>query len=238
MASASVSTIVRAFASAAEGSASRRAAASTRERVRASGAAAISPASAAKALGRARERAQRVQADHVGAALPDAVERRLAIQARERRLLDVAVAAEAFHRLDRDRGHALAEPVLGDRGERALQLALARVGRARRRMRRRGATRAAAPPPPRARGRRARWPSAACSARCLPKALRWRRVVQRLVQRRAHHARDAHHDVEARVVRHLDQRGDAASRLAHGPGDGVAVFDLGGGVRAVAAPCP
>ena len=90
--------------SAAAGSAQRsRARIDARRRARGSPAAAISPRQRRERLGRARERAQRVEADHVGAALPDAVQRRLAVEARERALLDVAVAAEALHRLGGDR---------------------------------------------------------------------------------------------------------------------------------------
>jgi hypothetical protein len=60
-------------------------------------------------------------------------------------------------------------------------------------------------------------------------------VVNRLVQGRAHHSRERHHDVETRVVSHLDQRRDAASGLAHEPGRRAAVFDFRRCVRPVAA---
>ena len=65
---------------------------------------------------RARQRAQHVEADDVARALPDRRERRLAVQARHARLLDVAGAAEALERLERVVRGALAGPVLADRG--------------------------------------------------------------------------------------------------------------------------
>ena len=93
-------------------------------------------------LRRSRDGAQRIEADHVGAAFPDAVQRRFAIKARERRFLHVAVAAEALHRLDGDRRHALAQPVLRDGREDALQVALVGARRPTRRTPARGETRA------------------------------------------------------------------------------------------------
>ena len=55
------------------------------------------------ALGLPRQRAQHVQRVHVARALPDRVDRALAVEPRQLRLLDVAVAAEALERL-RDEG--------------------------------------------------------------------------------------------------------------------------------------
>ena len=55
------------------------------------------------------------------------VQRRLAEEAGERAFLDESVAAQALHRLGGHRRHPLAQPVLGHRRERALQLALGRI---------------------------------------------------------------------------------------------------------------
>ena len=70
---------------------------------------------------RARQRAQHVEAHDVARALPDRGQRRLAVQARHARLLDVAGAAVALERLERVVGGALARPVLADRGRQALE---------------------------------------------------------------------------------------------------------------------
>ena len=73
---------------------------------------------ASSASGSRAMRAQHVQADDVARTLPDRVDRRLAVEPRQDRFLDVAVAAEAFERLGDDRRRALADPVLGDRASR------------------------------------------------------------------------------------------------------------------------
>ncbi len=85
---------------------------------------------------RARQRAQHVEAHHVARALPDRGQRRLAVQARHPRLLDVAVAAEALERLERVVRGALARPVLADRRRQPLEqlrVAVVLAGRRRRR---------------------------------------------------------------------------------------------------------
>ena len=118
----------------------------------------------------AHQRAQHVEAHHVARALPDRGERRLAVQARHTRLLDIAVAAEALQGLERVVGGALAYPVLADGGGQALeqvrvvQIALALSRRPRRRLRRRrapGASPARWRPRTRCTGRPARCASAA-----------------------------------------------------------------------------
>ena len=67
-------------------------------------------------LGLALQHAQQIERHDVAGALPDGVERQLAIEPRRQPLLDVAVAAEALHRLVGERRPDLAHPVLGDRG--------------------------------------------------------------------------------------------------------------------------
>ena len=91
-------------------------------------------------------------------ALPDRLQRLLPVHARQHRLLDEAVAAEALERLGRVARAALADPVLRDRGRDAGER-LARLAGGRRRAR--AAARSASPPPTRCRGRRARSASAA-----------------------------------------------------------------------------
>ncbi len=61
-----------------------------------------------------------------------------------------------------------------------------------------------------------------------------RAVVQRLRQAGAHHSGAGDDDVEAREMRHLDQRGDAAALGADQVRAGIAEFDFGRRVRAVA----
>ena len=75
---------------------------------------------------RARARgAQDVERVDVSRALPDRVQRALAVQPRQLRLLDVAVAAEALERLGDERRRALADPVLRDRGREPAERAVA-----------------------------------------------------------------------------------------------------------------
>ena len=128
---------------------------------------------------RARQRAQHVEAHDVARALPDRGERRLAVEARHARLLDVAVAAEALQRLERVVGGALARPVLADGRRQALEqlrvgvvLARLRIACAPRRRRAPGASPARSPPRTRGTGRRARCASAA--GRSAPCRRRWR----------------------------------------------------------------
>ena len=77
----------------------------------------------------ALQRAQHVQALDVAAAFPDRIERRLPVQARQHRLLDVAGAAQAFLRLVDEGRRALADPVLADGGGDARERGLARIVR-------------------------------------------------------------------------------------------------------------
>ena len=68
-------------------------------------------------LGIASKGAQHVEAHDVARALPDRIDRRLAIKPRQREVLDVAVAAEALHRLVDQRRGGLAHPVFYRRRE-------------------------------------------------------------------------------------------------------------------------
>ena len=79
-------------------------------------------------LGAAGQRAQDVEGHDVARALPDRAQRRLAVQARHPRRLDVAVAAQALQCLESVAGGALADVVLGHRGGQALEGVGARIG--------------------------------------------------------------------------------------------------------------
>ena len=73
------------------------------------------------------QRAQQVQRHDVAGALPDRVQRHLAVDARHRAfavLFDIAVAAQAFHGFLREVAAALADPELGHRREQAAHHAL------------------------------------------------------------------------------------------------------------------
>ena len=77
-----------------------------------------SPRNASSASGSRSSARSTSSAMHVARALPDRVERALAVEARQARLLDVAVAAETLERLGDERRRRLAHPVLRDgRGE-------------------------------------------------------------------------------------------------------------------------
>ena len=74
-----------------------------------------------QALGLLDHRAQHVERGDVARALPDRVQRRVAVEQRHSRVLDEAVAAQALERLGRVRGGALADPVLHHRGGEAAE---------------------------------------------------------------------------------------------------------------------
>ena len=75
-------------------------------------------------------RTQYVEAHHVARALPDRIEGSLAIKPWQRALLDIAVAAQHFHRLGHHRRCAFAQPILQCRRRHARKrpLGLARIG--------------------------------------------------------------------------------------------------------------
>ena len=108
----------------------------------------------------ALQRAQHVEADDVARAFPDRVDRCLAVEARHRLLLDVAVAAHRLHAFERDHRGALAHPVLGGGHDAAARARVPRRG-ASIPHRRRAQARGAALLRLRARRRRARCASAA-----------------------------------------------------------------------------
>ena len=87
------------------------------------------------------------------------------------------------------------------------------------------------PPRTRARGRRGRWPSPA-GRRAAPRTRCGGGVVHRLEDAVAHRAGRADQAVQARVVDHPDDRGDAAALLADEPGADAAELDLGRRQRA------
>ena len=70
------------------------------------------------------DRPQHVQRGHVARALPDRVQRRIAVQQRHPRLLDEPVAAQALERLGGMRRGPLGHPVLHDRGGKAPERSL------------------------------------------------------------------------------------------------------------------
>ena len=77
------------------------------------------------------DRAQDVERVYVPRALPDRVERAFAEEARQLRLLDVAVSAQALERLRDKRRRPLADPELRDRGRQPPERVVALVVRAR-----------------------------------------------------------------------------------------------------------
>ncbi|KAF1858516.1 hypothetical protein Lal_00015033 [Lupinus albus] len=182
------------------------------------------------------EGAQHVQAHHVAGPFPDRIDGEFAVQARQRAVLDVTVAAHDFHRFGPERGAALAQPVLAGRREDATQQRIARIG---------GAVRPrveAAREAQRERRRRFRFQRQVGQhvlhqwllGQRAPERAAPARMVQRVAQRGAHDAGRAQHAIEARVAAHFEDRGNAASLLADQPADGVAEFHFGRRVRLVA----
>ena len=190
--------------------------------------------------GRTCQGAQHVEAHDVARALPDRGQRRLAVEARHPRLLDVAGAAEALERLEGVVRRALARPVLADRSGQALeQLRVARVlagvgilarfvvgaGQAHRQGGRRL-------------GLHAQVGQHVAHQRLVDQQLAEGAAVGGVVDRvdhaRAHPGRRSDHAVQARVADHLDDRRHAASGLADHPRPGAVQLDLRGGVGVVA----
>ncbi len=189
----------------------------------------------------AHQRAQHVEAHHVARALPDRGQRRLAVEARHPRLLDVAVAAEALQRLEGVVGGALADPVLRHGGRQALEqvgvaeLVAARAGlraglvvgaREAHREHRRGL------------GLDAQVGEHVAHQRLVDQQLAEGRAVGGVVgggdDPRAHPRRAADHAVQAGVADHLDDRRHAAAGLAEHPRPRAVELDLRGGVGVVA----
>src|SRR5829696_4824737 len=177
-------------------------------------------------VGLARQRAQHVERDHVAGSLPDPVQRRVAQQPGHRRLLDVAVAAEALERLGRVRRRALADPVLHHGGAEAPQRPVVLVVCAREAQRRRGRGLRLE----REVGEHVEHQRLLGQARAERAAVAG--VVDRLGDAAAHPARAADDAVEPRVRDHLDDRRDAAALFPEQPRLGAAELDLAGRERA------
>ena len=178
---------------------------------------------------RAAHRPQHVERDDVARALPDRVQRRLAVEPGQPRLLDVAVAAEHLHRLgDRRRACACTprtspprRPAAGSADSPASRAAASRTASA---------------------------VAASLSTRQVGQHVLHQRlvdqqgaerppvpgVVDRLGERRAHRGRRAQHAVQPGGVDHLDDRRDPAARLAHQPARRPVELHLAGGVGPVA----
>ena len=120
------------------------------------------------------ERAQHVEAHHVARALPDRIDRRLAIKPRHDALLDVAIAAEALHRFVDETGRGLADPILHRRREQARPRRLPRVAAGEVERAGRAASPARRRPRPRSPCRPAPPASSADRTRCFWNTLRWR----------------------------------------------------------------
>ena len=185
-----------------------------------------SPRNAVERLGLAVDRAQHVERDHVAGALPDRVERALAVEARQARLLDVAVPAEALERLGHERRGRLAHPVLRDgRGEAPERPALVEgAGEPHRRHGRRLGLEAEV-------GEHVRHQRLVDELPAERRAVR--RVVGRLRHRPSHQRRRAEHAVEPGLHDHLEDRGDAAPLLADERRRRALQRDLGRRVGAV-----
>ncbi len=187
------------------------------------------------ALGPGCHGAQRVQRADVARALPDAHQRRLPVQPRHAGVLDVAVAAEALHRLGGVRGGALADPVLGGGQADAAQQGLAFVAAdGARRWRRPSAS----PAMVAASASTARSAStlriSGWSIRYAPNAFRcWAWWMAR-VRPGAHAGGAAERAVQPGQVDHLDDGRHAAALLADQPRGGAVVLDLARGVGVVA----
>ena len=185
-------------------------------------------------LGAADHRPQHVEALDVARALPDRVQRRLAIQARHPRLLDVAVAAEALERLAGVRHGALAEPVLEHGVGDALELGLALVARDR--------CVVGAGQPQSTDRRRLRLDREigehVSHQRLVDQQLAERGALRGVVDRvrdpGSHAGGGAQTAVEPGVVDHLDDRRHAAALVADHPRPGAPELDLARCVRAVA----
>ena len=179
-------------------------------------------------------RPQHVEALDVARALPDRGQRRLAVEARHARLLDVAVAAEALEASTACAGRPLADPVLEHGGGEAAELGgvlVARgdlvvgAGEAHRGDRRRL-------------GLDAEVGEHVAHQRLVDQHLAEGGavggVVERLRDPGAVAGGGADHAVEPGVVDHLDDRRHAAALLADHARPGAVELDLAGGVGAVA----
>jgi hypothetical protein len=177
---------------------------------------------------RAAHRPQHVEGDDVARALPDGVQRRLAVQPRETRLLDVAVAAEHLHRLGDDARRPLAHPELGRRAGQPQEGRLTGVQRRRQaeaqRRRRLALDREV--------GEHVLH-QGLVDQQC-PEGLTVPGVVRRLRERSADRRGRAQHAVQPGGVDHLDDRRHAAAGFADEPTGRPVELHLAGGVGPVA----
>ena len=155
------------------------------------------------------------------------------IEPRQNALLDVAVAAEAFHRLEDEAGRVLADPVFRRRCHDP------RVGGFAGDRRPHGRARAPAASPQ----RRALRPRAPC--RPAPRAssagrkaasehIAMAAMMHGLRQRHAHQAGRSDGAIEPRQLHHLQNGADAGALLADAPGKSVGEFDFARRIGAVA----
>ncbi len=189
----------------------------------------------------AAQRAQQVQRHDVGRALPDRVQRHLAVDARHHALavfLDVAVAAQALHGLLAEVAAALADPELGDRRQHAAQRGLVRAL---------GVPGLLAAVDRRGQAQREHGCGLAVEGEIGQHVLHQRLldqppaegaavsgVVQRQRQRRAHQPGGAERAVEPGQRAHGEDLRHAAALVADAPGQRVVELDLAAGVGVVA----
>ena len=181
----------------------------------------------------ALQRTQRVQALDVATALPDRVERRLAIQARQQRFLHVPVAAQAFLRFIDHRDRALADPELADRGRdprerRFLPIRSRPIDRARHADRKGGGGLGVK----RQIGQHGahQW----LVDEALAESATMAAMMQGLRQGHAHQPGRAEHAVQAREHHHFQDRGDAPTLLAHALRPCAVEFHFARGIAPVA----
>ena len=186
-----------------------------------------------QALGLPRHRAQDVERDDVARALPDRADLDVAVELGHRRLLDVAVAAQALQRLGGEGRAALAHPVLRDREGEAPERGLGRVVTGVE-----GARRGAASPPVAASDSIARSAStlriAGWSASGAPKAWRWRQCQTASATTRRIIPAHADERVEPGPDDLLDHERGAAPLLAEDARGQAVELDLAGGQAAAA----
>ncbi len=174
-----------------------------------------SPASVARAASASRPNARKhIERHDVARAFPDRVDRRLAVKPRQHAVLDVAVAAEALHRLVDQRRRGLADPDISPRASAAAHARPpAARNDARSNERQSRITSASAPSTSSAMSastvRIIGW-----SASHLPNTLRCRQWCSACAKRRAHHAGRRNGAVEPGELHHRQDGAHACALLA------------------------